>query len=34
MEVEGIDVVFVEPYDFSQSLGIPAEIEHHEVEKK
>lgn len=34
VKVEGIDVVFVGPYDLSQSLGVPGEIEHPEVEKK
>jgi 4-hydroxy-2-oxoheptanedioate aldolase len=34
MEVEGIDVVFIGPYDLSQSLGFPGEIEHPEVENK
>ncbi|HSW35531.1 MAG TPA: aldolase/citrate lyase family protein [Candidatus Limnocylindrales bacterium] len=26
--VEGIDVIFIGPYDLSQSLGIPGEVEH------
>lgn len=28
MGVEGIDVIFIGPYDLSQSLGVPGEIEH------
>ncbi len=28
IEVEGIDVVFVGPYDLSQSLGVPGQVEH------
>ncbi len=28
LEVEGFDIVFVGPYDLSQSLGVPGEIEH------
>ncbi|MFB9808469.1 HpcH/HpaI aldolase/citrate lyase family protein [Haladaptatus pallidirubidus] len=33
LEVEGIDVVFLGPYDLSQSLGIPGEVTHERVEK-
>lgn len=28
LEVEGIDVVFIGPYDLSQSMGIPGEVGH------
>ncbi|HEC02391.1 MAG TPA: aldolase [Phycisphaerales bacterium] len=28
LKVEGIDIVFVGPYDLSQSLGVPGEVEH------
>lgn len=28
LEVEGIDIVFIGPYDLSQSLGVPGEVEH------
>jgi len=28
LEVKGFDIVFVGPYDLSQSLGVPGEIEH------
>jgi len=28
LAVEGIDIVFVGPYDLSQSLGVPGEVEH------
>jgi 4-hydroxy-2-oxoheptanedioate aldolase len=29
--VEGIDVVFIGPYDLSQSLGVPGQVEHEKV---
>ncbi len=28
LDVEGFDIVFIGPYDLSQSLGVPGEIEH------
>ena len=28
IEVEGVDIVFIGPYDLSQSLGVPGEIQH------
>ena len=28
LAVEGVDIVFVGPYDLSQSLGVPGEVEH------
>lgn len=28
LEVEGIDVIFIGPYDLSQSLGVPGEVDH------
>lgn len=28
LAVEGIDVIFIGPYDLSQSLGVPGEVEH------
>ncbi len=28
LSVEGVDIVFVGPYDLSQSLGVPGEVEH------
>lgn len=34
LSVEGIDIVFVGPYDLSQSLGIPGEVEHPLVVEK
>jgi len=34
LSVEGIDVVFIGPYDLSQSLGVPGEIEHPLVVEK
>ncbi|MDY0237076.1 MAG: aldolase/citrate lyase family protein [Gudongella sp.] len=34
LEVEGIDVIFIGPYDLSQSLGIPGEINDIKVENK
>jgi len=34
VKVEGIDVLFIGPYDLSQSLGVPGQIEHPEVENK
>ena len=33
LEVPGIDIIFVGPYDLSQSLGVPGEIDHPDVEK-
>jgi 4-hydroxy-2-oxoheptanedioate aldolase len=34
LEVEGIDVVFIGPYDLSQSLGVGGQIDHPAVEEK
>jgi 4-hydroxy-2-oxoheptanedioate aldolase len=34
VDVEGIDVVFVGPYDLSQSLGVGGQIDHPAVEEK
>ena len=31
MEVEGIDVLFLGPYDISQSLGIPGQVRNKKV---
>lgn len=31
LAVEGLDVIFVGPYDLSQSLGVPGEVEHPKV---
>lgn len=33
MSVEGIDVVFLGPYDLSQSLGIPGDVQNDRVEE-
>ena len=34
LQVKGIDIVFIGPYDLSQSLGFPGQIDHPEVEAK
>ncbi len=34
LEVDRIDVVFIGPYDLSQSLGVPGQVEHPLVEAK
>ena len=34
LEVKGIDVIFIGPYDLSQSLGVPGRIDHPLVEDK
>lgn len=34
LEVEGLDVIFIGPYDLSQSLGIPGDIDNILVEDK
>ncbi len=34
LEVPGIDVVFIGPYDLSQSLGMPGRIDHPDIERK
>ena len=34
LTVDGIDVLFIGPYDLSQSLGVPGEIDNPRVEKK
>lgn len=34
LNVSGIDIIFIGPYDLSQSLGIPGEINHPEVINK
>jgi 4-hydroxy-2-oxoheptanedioate aldolase len=31
LKVEGVDVLFIGPYDLSQSLGVPGEVEHPRV---
>lgn len=28
LKVDGIDLVFIGPYDLSQSIGIPGQIDH------
>ena len=33
LDVDGIDVVFLGPYDLSQSLGIPGQVTHDRVEE-
>ncbi|MHC4887522.1 MAG: HpcH/HpaI aldolase family protein, partial [Planctomycetota bacterium] len=33
LAVEGIDVIFIGPYDLSQSLGVPGEVEHPQVQE-
>ena len=34
LEVKGTDIVFIGPYDLSQSLGVPGQVEHPLVEEK
>lgn len=34
LEVEGIDVIFLGPYDLSQSCGVPGQVNHPEVNQK
>lgn len=34
LEVRGIDVIFIGPYDLSQSIGVPGNINHPLVEEK
>jgi 4-hydroxy-2-oxoheptanedioate aldolase len=34
LDVGGTDVIFIGPYDLSQSLGVPGEVDHISVEKK
>jgi len=34
LSIEGIDVVFIGPYDLSQSLGFPGRVDHPEVVKR
>ncbi len=34
IKVEGIDIVFIGPYDLSQSLGVGGQIDHPAVEEK
>ena len=31
LDVEGVDVLFIGPYDLSQSLGVPGQVEHPKV---
>lgn len=33
LKVEGFDVLFIGPYDLSQSIGIPGQIDHPKMEK-
>jgi len=34
ISVDGIDIVFIGPYDLSQSLGLPGQVNHPRVEEK
>ncbi len=34
LAVEGVDVVFLGPYDLSQAMGVPGEVAHPRVEEK
>lgn len=34
LDVEGIDAIFLGPYDLSQSLGVPGDVTHEKVEAK
>lgn len=34
IKVEGIDIIFIGPYDLSQSLGVGGQVEHPAVEEK
>jgi len=34
LDVAGIDVIFIGPYDLSQSLGVPGQVDHPLVEEK
>jgi 4-hydroxy-2-oxoheptanedioate aldolase len=34
LEVKGIDIMFIGPYDLSQSLGVPGQVNHPVVEEK
>ncbi|MCG8516224.1 MAG: aldolase/citrate lyase family protein, partial [Halanaerobiales bacterium] len=34
LDVQGIDIVFIGPYDLSQSLGVAGQVEHPAVEAK
>lgn len=34
LEVKGVDIIFIGPYDLSQSLGVPGQVDHPEVHKK
>ena len=34
LDVKGIDIMFIGPYDLSQSLGLPGQIDHPLVEEK
>jgi 4-hydroxy-2-oxoheptanedioate aldolase len=34
LQVKGVDVVFVGPYDLSQSLGVPGQVTHQKVIEK
>lgn len=34
LKVKGIDVIFVGPYDLSQSLGVPGQVTHPKVVEK
>jgi len=31
LDVEGVDILFIGPYDLSQSLGYPGQVDHPEV---
>ena len=34
LEVEGLDVIFIGPYDLSQSMGIPGQVDHPDLLNK
>lgn len=33
LEIEGVDVIYIGPYDLSQAMGLPGEVEHPKVLK-
>ncbi len=34
LKIEGVDVIFIGPYDLSQSVGFPGQVDHPAVEEK
>ena len=34
IEIDGVDVIYIGPYDLSQAMGLPGQVDHTDVLKK